>query len=446
MGSVLIVSPRFPPTNAADMHRVRVSLPYYGRLGWKADVLCIDSTTADCPEDRLLEESLPSNVSVTRVPAWKEEKCRRFGFGQLGYRSLLPLYRAGCRLLARNQYDIVYFSTTVFLTFVLGRVWKWRYGCKIVYDFQDPWYSEQPVYTRQTVPGRWWKYNLDQWFARRLERFALKAADHIISVSDGYVDSLARRYRIAPDKFSVLPFAATQQDYDIARQHRIEHAVFQKDDRMVRWVYAGRAGPDMAPILTSLFQGLATLTTEDPIFAERLRLYFVGTNYAPQERTYKLVEPVARAHGVSDFVEEISERLPYFQTLALYQAADAILLIGSIHADYTASKLITCVLSKKPILALFHRRSLVTRIAAQFSNVFLATFEQTPADPDFRAQVASGMQWLRTPKFETGAIDAQLRSYLAEESTRTQCTIFDSVSSLKTPSDAVAASRQQAPL
>jgi hypothetical protein len=444
MGNVLIVSPRFPPTNAADVHRVRLSLPHYGRLGWEADVLCIDPVTADCPEDRLLEQSLPSDVPITRVPAWKEEKCRRFGFGQLAYRSLLPLYRAGSGLLARKRYDVVYFSTTVFLTFVLGPLWKWRYGCRIVYDFQDPWYCEQPVYTRQTVPGRWWKYNLDQWLARHLERFALKAADHVISVSDGYVESLSRRYRLALDKFTVLPFAGSQEDFDFARQHGIKQTVFRKDEGLVRWVYAGRAGSDMAPILNVLFQSIATLAKEDPIFAKRLRLCFVGTNYAPQGRTYKLVEPIADEQGVSHLVEEISGRIPYFETLSLYHAADAILLIGSVHADYTASKLITCVLSKKPILALFHRRSLVSRIASQFSNVFLATFEETPAEPGFRAQVARGMDWLRAPKFEASALDAQLRPYLAEESTRRQCSIFDSVLSLKTRSDTTVKERQQA--
>jgi hypothetical protein len=200
----------------------------------------------------------------------------------------------------------------------------------------------------------------------------------------------------------------------------------------------------MTPILTVLFQGIATLAKEDPVFAERLRLCFVGTNYAPQGRTYKLVEPVAHEQGVSDLVEEISERIPYFETLSLYQAADAILLIGSIHADYTASKLITCVLSKKPILALFHRRSLVAKIASQFSNVFLATFEETPAEPGFRAQVARGMDWLRAPKFEASELDAQLRPYLADESTRRQCAIFDSVLSLKMRSAATAKGRQQA--
>jgi hypothetical protein len=428
MGKVLIISPRFPPTNAADLHRVRVSLGYYRQFGWEPSVLCIEPATADCPEDTLLAEALPKNVPITRVPAWNEAKCRRFGFGHLAYRGLLPLYLAGCRLLERGRYDVVYFSTTVFLAFVLGPLWKWRYGCKIVYDFQDPWYSEQPLYTRETVPGTWWKYRLDQWLARHCESFALKAADHIISVSEGHAEILSRRHAGLPlSKFTVLPFAATQEDYDFARDHGVKQTIFPKDDGLVHWVYAGRGGHDMSPILTVLFQNLAKLKNDEPEFAASLRLSFVGTNYASRERTYKLVEPLAQAQDVQDLVDETSERVPYFQTISLYETSDAILLIGSIYADYTASKFFPCVLSKKPILALFHRRSLVSRIAAQFSNVFLATFEEVPAEPEFAAQVARGIEWLRAPKFDASTIDARLQPWLAEELTRRQCVIFDSV-------------------
>jgi len=123
--------------------------------------------------------------------------------------------------------------------------------------------------------------------------------------------------------------------------------------------------------------------------------------------------------------------VPYFEALSLYQQSDAILLIGSLHADYTASKLITCVLSKRPILALFHRDSLVSKIAAQFSNVFLATFDETPEEPAFRAQVARGIEWLRAPSFDEAAIEAQLKPWSAAEMTRRQCTIFDAVAGLQ---------------
>jgi hypothetical protein len=437
MPKVLIVSPRFPPTNAADLHRVRASLRYYLRFGWEPDILCVDPTTADCVNDPMLAESLPKDIPVTRVRAWNEAICRRFGFGQLGYRSLLPLYRAGSKLLRQERHDVVFFSTTVFLSFVLGPLWKRQFGCKIVYDFQDPWYSEQSLYTPETVPGSWWKYQLGQWLARYLEKFAMRAADHVISVSEGYVRDFLRRYPwLHSSKFTVLPFAASSDDYDFVRQHSIRQDVFRPDPEVVHWVYAGRAGSDMDPVLAALFKALTALRATDPHFISRLRLSFVGTNYASAERTYKVVEPLAYAHGTQDLVEERPVRLPYFEAISLYEASDAVLLIGSMHADYTASKLFPCVLSKKPILALFHRQSLVSRIATQFANVFLATFDEDPSDPAFHARVVEGIEWLRAPKFDSTMIDAQLAPWAAEELTRRQCAIFDQVCSV-TPSDAV---------
>ena len=38
---VLIVSPHFPPLNAPDMQRVRMSLPYYPEHGWEPVVLAV---------------------------------------------------------------------------------------------------------------------------------------------------------------------------------------------------------------------------------------------------------------------------------------------------------------------------------------------------------------------------------------------------------------------
>ena len=40
--NVLIISPYFPPVNAADMQRVRMSLSYFKQYGWDAEVVTVD--------------------------------------------------------------------------------------------------------------------------------------------------------------------------------------------------------------------------------------------------------------------------------------------------------------------------------------------------------------------------------------------------------------------
>jgi hypothetical protein len=406
-----------------------MSLPYYRHFGWEATVLCVTPNSSDGVYDAPLEESLPRDIEVVRVEAWSVRKCRRFGFGHLDYRCLVPLYYAGRRLLKRRDYDVVFFSSTAFLTFLLGPIWKYLFGCRIVYDFQDPWFlGEASPYTRENVPGRWWKYRLGQIAARLLESFALSHADHVISVSPGYVKILLKRYpQISKEKFTVIPFGAEEQDFIFARDKKIRHNIFAPCEGLTRWVSVGRAGPDMDPVLGVFFEQLVALRKDDPAFVSGLRVHFVGTNYSPAERTSKAIMPLATQYEVQDLVEEHSVRIPYFQALSLYAESDAVLLIGSTSADYTASKVFNCILSKKPVLALFHQDSLVSKIIARFSNVHLGQFEFDPAEPGFAAAVSCGIKWLRNAKCEKFEIDRELKPWSAKQLTREQCLIFDRV-------------------
>lgn len=424
---VLLVSPRFPPKNAPDHHRIRMSLPYFRKFGWDAVVLCVSAETSDSLDDPALGLSLPSDARIVRIPAWSEAKCRRFGFGHLDYRCLVPLYRAAMTLLKREKFDVVFFSTTSFPVFLLGPLLKRRFGCKIVYDFQDPWFhGEVPAYTRFTWPGKWWKLRAGQVLARHGEAFSMAAADHVISVSEGYVSALRARYpRLRPSDVTVLPFGVAQADFDFMTDNNIHQEIFRAEPNRVRWVYAGRVGPDMFSILEVLFGRLLALKAERPDFVSRLDIQFVGTNYSPAERTFDVVAPIARRCGVADIVTEHSGRIPYFETLSLYCESDGILLIGADSGDYTASKLFNCVLSRKPVLALFHEASLVSRMAATFPSVFLCDFEYAPTSPEFRARLETGLKWLQEVKIDDSGISRQIEPWSAAEMTRVQCAIFD---------------------
>ena len=376
MKRLLIVSPRFPPVNSPDHQRVRTSLPYFASCGWYPDVLAVTPETTGGVLDPLLLEGLPADINIYKVAAWIEERTRRLKFGHLDLRCLVPILREGTKLFSKNRYDLVYFSTTVFSTFMLGRFWKRRFKCKVVLDYQDPWYQDgNHGYDSTNAPGGWYKYRLSQALSRYQEKFALRAPDHIISTSDGYVNNLLNRYPwLTRDQFTVIPFGAAPRDYETVRLRGIRQKIFQPGDGFIHWTYVGRGGPDMVPVLAVLFQCLARLKKSAPNFTKQLRLHFVGTNYSPAERTQKVVEPIAGEWGVADLVEEHSERIPYFEALALMVDSDAVLLIGSVAADYTASKFFNCVLSQTPVLALFNSQSLVSKLTAEFPHVKLASF------------------------------------------------------------------------
>jgi hypothetical protein len=420
---LLIISPKFPPVSSPDLHRVRTSLSHYRSCGWQPTVLSISPETSEGVDDPLLAESIGKDEEIVRVPAWNEALCRKFGFGLLEYRALLPLYRAGNRLLAERKYDVIFFSTTAFLTLALGPLWKSRFGTKLVYDIQDPWYhgAEDP-YSPSNAPGGWARYRLSQNIAKFAERFAMQAADGIISVSPGYVDMLCRRYAfLNAGMFDIVPFGVAREDYAIA--NRLNATPEIRDVR--RLVSVGRGGVDMEEILAVFFSQLAALRKKKPETASSLRIDFIGTNYASAGRSQKLVTPIAARYGLDGMVTEKSERIPYFEALAAYTASDGILLFGSTSPDYVASKLFNCVASAKPILAMVRASSFMAKVGATFPNIRLATFAASPEETSFADAIAEGLIDLSAVRFTESEIERALAPWSAETLTKRQCQSFD---------------------
>lgn len=156
MRRVLIVSPHFPPTNAPDHQRVRMSLPYFRESGWEPVVLAVDAAGVVGLPDPLLAQTLPTDVPVHRVSALPVSLTRLAGLGNVAYRAWFQLKSAGDRLLREGQFDLVYFSTTQFVVTALGRRWQERFGVPFVVDVQDPWrtdYYERPGRHRRPAAG-----------------------------------------------------------------------------------------------------------------------------------------------------------------------------------------------------------------------------------------------------------------------------------------------------
>src|ERR1700677_3580293 len=163
---VLIVSPHFPPINAPDHQRVRMSLPYLRENGWEAHVLAVDPRFVEGAWDPDLLRTIATDVPVTRAGAVPLRMTRWLGLGRLGLRAFGPLNRMGSRLLCQRAFDLVYFSTTVFPTMSLGPRCKRLFGVPYVLDLQDPWLGDYYDRTGVIPPGGWWKYRFSQWLAR----------------------------------------------------------------------------------------------------------------------------------------------------------------------------------------------------------------------------------------------------------------------------------------
>lgn len=374
MRRVLLVSPHFPPTNAPDHQRVRMSLPFYREHGWDPVVLAVDSASVENTCEPLLAETLPADITVHRVAALPARWTRRIGLGNIAYRAWFQLRAAGDRLLRETPFDLVYFSTTQFVATTLGARWLKRFGVPFVVDLQDPWrtdYYERPGAPR---PPGGWKYRFAHWQAARLEERAWRDAAGFTSVNDTYLAQLGQRYPWFVTKPSaVIPFGAAASDFTVARTHADIASAFAPTPGLTHLVSVGAAGPIMRAALVCLFAGLRDFRAQSPALAARLRLHFVGTSYAPRGLARPTVTPIAAEFGVADLVAEQPERVGYFSALKTMLAGDALIIPGSDDPSYSPSKIAACYLADRPTLALAPVGSAFARQMAELSFATLVT-------------------------------------------------------------------------
>jgi hypothetical protein len=352
---VVIISPFFPPSNAADMQRVRTSLPYFKEFGWDATVVAVEPQFSEMVKDDLLLKSLPPGLKIYYVKAFSKKITAKFGLGSLALRSMWHYRQKVNELLLKEKFDLIYFSTTQFPLCILGPYWKKKFGIPYVIDMQDPWHSDyyQDKPKAQRPPKYWFSYRLNKY----LEPIAMGGADGLISVSDHYINDLRARY---PQLLSVpaatITFGAFEPDMEIAHNNRDNFIPLLKPGYK-NIVYIGRGGMDMQRAIKPVFEALKKGMNSDPWLFGTLRFYFIGTSYAPEGKGTATILPLAQQYDVAGSVIEITGRISYYHTLLTLGQADALFIPGSDDPQYTASKIYPYLLTKKPLLAVFNEKS-----------------------------------------------------------------------------------------
>lgn len=427
MKKVLIISPNFPPINAADMHRVRQSLPYFEEMGWKATVLAVKPEFVEMSQDPLLLKTIPESSEIHWLKAFEARKTRKFGLGNIGYRSLYYFRKAGNHLLKKEKFDLIYFSTTAFPVMILGKYWKKKFGIPFIIDMQDPWrndfYLDKPKNERP--PKFWFAYRMDKY----MEATTMKRVDGIISVSPGYPKTLMERYQnIKPEMCTVIPFGGAKVDFDIVEKSSLPNRLFTKDDGKINFAYIGRGGHDMNLALNAIFGALKKGLDQNPELFSKIRMFFVGTSYAADGKGLKTIEPIAANYGVEKQVTEITDRLPYFEALKVLKDSDILIIPGSTDTNYTASKLYPYILAQKPLIAVFNENSSVVEILGKTRAGVCATFaNEEPPEKISDHVLAVYNEFLAKIPFTPNTNWDEFEPYSAREATRRQVEFFNKI-------------------
>ncbi|EDM37134.1 hypothetical protein PBAL39_05028 [Pedobacter sp. BAL39] len=419
---VLIISPYFPPSNTADLHRIRMSLPHFSNNGWEAEVVTVHPHYADMPSDELLMQNIPSSLKIHYVAALNKKWTSRIGLGSLGLRSLWFYWKKVKELLENDHFDLIYFSTTQFPVVILGALWKKQFKTPYIIDMQDPWHSDYYVRKpkNQRPPKYWFVYRMHKY----MEPIAMRHVSGLISVSDDYISTLVKRYpRLKAIPYMVSPFGFAQSDLTVALENRHQFSSLLPE-KMINIVYIGRGGQDMHRAIRPLFEVLHKGLTSNPERFSNIRVHFIGTSYAPKGTGIPSIMPLAKHFQVDQLVNEVTNRISFYHTLLTLHDADALFVPGSDDPQYSASKIYPYLQSKQPLITIFHPDSNVSGIIEQcVQNALTLTF----SDKDLHDRLQTTIDLLLAGKLPALTFRSSIGQYEAAQLTSLQTQLFDRV-------------------
>ncbi len=410
------------------MHRIRHSLPYFRALGWEPTVITVDPVFVEAySTDPLLIKTIPADIEVHYVKALLLEKTRKIGLGSLSIRSFRFFRKKGNELLAARKFDLIYFSTTAFHVMALGAYWKKKFKVPFVLDIQDPWrsdfYLDKPANERP--PKFWMAYTID----KKLEAFTLPKVSGIISVSQGYCDTFLQRYPVLkPAQCKVITFGGSTIDFEVMEKNVSSAASVQLKAGKINIVYVGRGGHDMRHAATIFFKAIAKGLQQSPGLFQNIHCWFAGTSYAAKGTGSESFATLAAGMGLASYVTEVTDRLPYFETLFLLKHADMLFMPGSTDVSYTASKLYPYILAKRPLLTIFNKNSSVVKILeATAAGEVIAFTNAAPAE-DYESECFEKLQAiLKKLPFEPSTNWQAFEPFTAKALTKDQANFFNEI-------------------
>lgn len=390
----VIVSPHFPPSTVAGVHRARHLANHLPSHGYKPVVVRVGPEAYTELPDPELARLVSPDLEQIATGAFASKFTRKFGVGDIGLRAFPHLTHAVAQAINTHDPAAVMLTGAPFYPLLLTRFIKKRFAVPVIVDLQDPWVSDYGATSAITTKRRI-AYEL----ARRLEPIALRHADFVTSVSEVQNAQLRERYSfLSPNMMAAIPIGGDPADFDALRRCPPSNPLLELDTAYINFVYVGTFLPRAGPLVRTLFQALRSLASESPRIAENVRFTFVGTSNQPADVKETPVMDIANTEGVGEFVVEYPRRVPFLEALALLAQADVLLMIGSDEPHYTASKIYPNLMAKRPFLSIFHSASSSHSILSDAGGGCTFAFDSAAALEALVPDVKAALEYLVTSR------------------------------------------------
>jgi hypothetical protein len=349
MKRILIISPHFPPSNLAAVHRSRFFSQHLPSFGWEPVILMVNEKYYEEKPDLNLVKLLDPDLRIEKANAFPVTRPRLIG--DIGLRAFFQLYSKAKKLIKKERIDFLYIPIPSFYVALLGRWLNRTTGIRYGIDYIDPWVHRFPGSDKR-FSRHWWSTRL----AEGLEPIAVKNVSLITGVAEGYYKGVLERNPGLRETclFDAMPYGGEERDHQMVKTLGIQPYLFKKNDSRLQLVYAGAMLPKAYGPLEALMQAMIA----EPAVFEQLELHFIGTGKTPNDPQGYNIRPLAEKYGLWEkHIFEYPARIPYLDVLAHLEAASGVFILGSTQAHYTPSKVYQAVLSEKAIFAVLHAQS-----------------------------------------------------------------------------------------
>lgn len=362
---ILIISPHFPPSNLAAIHRSRLFAQHLPEFGWDPTILMVDEKYYEEQLDLNLVKLLPKDLKIVKVKAFSITKPRLIG--DIGLRGFFQLYKKAKNLIKVNKMDFLYIPIPSFYIALLGRWLHKSTGIKYGIDYIDPWVHSFPGSNKKF--SRHWLSTL---VAKFLEPIAIKKASLITGVAEGYYKGVQNRNpKLASTCiFGAMPYGGERTDHEAVKKMNIKPYLFKKNNKL-QLIYAGAMLPKAYKPLESIFQAIQ----ENRLHFSNVEFHFIGTGKTPNDPMGFNIKPLAEKYNLwQTIVYEYPKRIPYLDVLVHLEAVDGVFILGSTEPHYTPSKTYQGVLSGKPIISVLHKKSTAVKVLEQSNAGIVLSF------------------------------------------------------------------------
>jgi glycosyltransferase involved in cell wall biosynthesis len=348
MKKAMLIAYHFPPLGGGGVFRTLKFTKYLPEFGYQPYVLTVKNPMYR-EKDLTLVNEIPAKAKIHRTFSFEHRILRAPRLLNINLKWLympdqnvgwLPFgVSAGTRIVRKENIDLIYATSPIWTSLLIGLFIKKKTKKPLVVDFRDPWTDNFSIIYPTKFHER-----LD----RKMERMVLTQADYVTVATDSIKDNLIRKYPFISSRIETIT-----NGFDPADFNGLE---IKKKSGKFTITYVGSIYDLLTakPFLTALKEFIE----EKKEFKEKVEADFVGN-------CGKETPQLVRELGLEENVRFVGY-VPHRKSLEFMVNSQALLLLitleGSKGEGILTVKLFEYLATRKPIIALAPENGLAANV------------------------------------------------------------------------------------